>query len=558
VSIISERTAGNLNLNITLLNFNERFRLSSANGTQISVVGTADIRLYFNGLIIPQTVQVSPNIQHSILLGFDFLQSHSVILNYKLGILSLKDDLVRVPLHSKSDDLNCVTSVLTTCIPAFTEAWIQVTSAPQFNDTTVLIEPLSTVQFDRFVVAKALVNCCNNRTVCQSLNCKPYPITLRKGMKLARIERINTIASIHKYEATKNIEVPPNKRPKQSRSQLEAFHKSYGFKINPELTEAQRYELLQLLFDYNDVFARSLAEIRECKAPPLRIDLHTPRKMFKRQFRLNDEDAKEVTRQIAEMEECGVIEPPDSAYYNSPVFLVKKRDGSKRLVVDLRGINSLIIPKLIQLPNIDELSQKVTQEKPIWLSILDVRSAYWQCPIEESRKYTSFCAPDGRRWRFRRAPFGLCSSPAYLLLILGNMFADKNKFRNLSIYMDDSLVHSPTWQNHLAQLELTLSAFLENRFSGNPKKTELAFHKLEYLGFVVSGEGIQMSKRRIEAIKHIYPPTNVKGLLKLPGMTNFWKRFIPSIQPKRIICVNYYEKTRSSFGHLTVRRSLII
>jgi len=76
-------------------------------------------------------------------------------------------------------------------------------------------------------------------------------------MKLAKIERINTIASIHKYEATENIEAQPKQRPKQSRSQLEAFYKSYGFKINPELTEVQRYELLQLLFDYKDVFARS-------------------------------------------------------------------------------------------------------------------------------------------------------------------------------------------------------------------------------------------------------------------------------------------------------------
>ena len=129
-------------------------------------------------------------------------------------------------------------------------------------------------------------------------------------------------------------------------------------------------------------------------------------------------------------------------------------------MVDLRGINSLIVPKLTQLPNIDELLQKVTQEKPKWSSIMDVRSVYWQCPTEEeSRKYTSFSAPDGRRYRFRRAPFGLSSSPAFLLLILGDMFADKNKFHNLSIYMDDALVHSNTWQNHLERLELTLTTF---------------------------------------------------------------------------------------------------
>jgi len=48
----------------------------------------------------------------------------------------------------------------------------------------------------------------------------------------------------------------------------------------------------------------------------------------------------------------------------------------------------------------------------------------------------------------------------------------------------------------------------------------------------VSGEGIQMSERRIEAIKHIYPPKNVKGLLKLLGMTKFWKRFIPQYSAK--------------------------
>jgi len=75
------------------------------------------------------------------------------------------------------------------------------------------------------------------------------------------------------------------------------------------------------------------------------------------------------------MEECGIIEQSDSAYKNSPVLLVKKQDGSKRLVVDLRGINSLIVPKLIQLPNTDELLQKITQENPKWTSAVPFGNA---------------------------------------------------------------------------------------------------------------------------------------------------------------------------------------
>jgi len=88
----------------------------------MTVEGTTDIRLYLAGLVIMQRVRVCPNVQHRILLGLDFLKSNSVILNYNLGILSLNNDLVRIPLHSKTEHLDCVTVVRSVCIPAFTEA----------------------------------------------------------------------------------------------------------------------------------------------------------------------------------------------------------------------------------------------------------------------------------------------------------------------------------------------------------------------------------------------------------------------------------------------------
>ena len=119
---------------------------------------------------------------------------------------------------------------------------------------------------------------------------------------------------------------------------------------------------------------------------------------------MNEADKEEVNRQIAEMEQIGVIEPSSSAHYNSPIFLVNKKDKSKRLVIDLRGVNSLIIPKLVQLPQIEEMLDTITSEKPQFISISDVSSAFWQVPVSEaSRDVTSFTAPDGRRWRFTRA-----------------------------------------------------------------------------------------------------------------------------------------------------------
>jgi len=64
-----------------------------------------------------------------------------------------------------------------------------------------------------------------------------------------------------------------------------------------------------MLHRYKHAFARDVTEIKACKGPPLKIDLHAHRKMFRRQFKLNEADKQEMTRQIHQMEEAGVIEP---------------------------------------------------------------------------------------------------------------------------------------------------------------------------------------------------------------------------------------------------------
>jgi len=124
-----------------------------------------------------------------------------------------------------------------------------------------------------------------------------------------------------------------------------------------------------------------------------------------------------------------ISEPSSSTHYNSPIFLVNKKDGSKQLVIDLRRVNSLIVPKLVQLPQIDEMLDTITAEKPKFIMISDVSSAFWQVGVEEkSRDVTSFTAPDGRIRRFTCAPFGLNNSPSVLQKTLGELFSDKSRF----------------------------------------------------------------------------------------------------------------------------------
>jgi len=265
----------------------------------------------------------------------------------------------------------------------------------------------------------------------------------------------------------------------------------------------------------------------------LDLELYSQQKSFKRQFRLNEMDKREVNRQIADMEKIGVIEPSSSAHFNSPIFLVGKKDGSKRLVIDLRGVNSLIIPKLVQLPQIEEMLDEITSEKPKYITVSDVSSTFWQVQLKDSsRDLTSFTAPDGRRWRFTRCPFGLNNSPSALQNTLGLLFSDKPRFKNLLVYMDDICIYSNTWKNHLEQLEQALQVLSESKISLSPRKTEVVAYEVEYLGHRICGESVRMTEKHIEAIGKIQAPKNVKGLQRLLGTVNYWHKLIPQFATK--------------------------
>ena len=150
-------------------------------------------------------------------------------------------------------------------------------------------------------------------------------------------------------EKHEDVTLTSEDQKNESPEVLEKFAKEYGWKINPNLTTKQRYGMLQLLFTYRDVFARSLGEMKRYPHYELEVDLLSNRKYSERQYKLSQEDEIEAERQIQEMVQYDIIENAANADYNSPIFLVGKKDGSRRMVIDMRGVNALLVPKLVQL-----------------------------------------------------------------------------------------------------------------------------------------------------------------------------------------------------------------
>ena len=134
----------------------------------------------------------------------------------------------------------------------------------------VVTEPLLSFQFKKFAVARSISFCNNGCTVCRVANFNPISLVLTKGTNIASVEDRKVIASCTRV----NQAVIPqdlSSMPKQSTDELEKIATEYGFKINSELTPNQRQELLQILFNYKDVFARSLAEIK--RYPHYELDI---------------------------------------------------------------------------------------------------------------------------------------------------------------------------------------------------------------------------------------------------------------------------------------------
>jgi len=352
--------------------------LISANGSPLHVVAMTDLVVNMGGLHIPVSFKVVRNLNYPMIIGGDFLQENGVVIDYRTSTVSIGDDLVRLPLQSYRETTNCVTTLNMIRIPAYTEATVAVKCpCGMQEDEIILLEPLPNVQFKSVAVANSLNRCQDGKTVSRLLNLNPFPVTLRKGTRIASVQRTDNIVSCIPYKQADNVgqtseincigEVQ-NLTPEE----LEKFCSEYGFKISPDLTSGQRNELLLLLFQYKNVFARSLEEVKQYPGFELELDLLSNRKVYHRQFRLSPDDHKIAQEQIDSLFNLGLIEESESCEYNSPIFLVNKRDGSKRLIIDLRGINSIIAPKLVQLPKMEELLDEITSSKPKFLTVCDL------------------------------------------------------------------------------------------------------------------------------------------------------------------------------------------
>nr|CAE04051.2 OSJNBb0062B06.9 [Oryza sativa Japonica Group] len=240
---------------------------------------------------------------------------------------------------------------------------------------------------------------------------------------------------------------------------------------------------------------------------------------------LTTNELAEVKRQIEELESKGYVRPSSSPW-GAPVLLVKKEDGSERMVIDYRVLNEVTMKNKYPLPRINDLFDQLKGARVF--SKIDLRSGYHQLKIRsEDIPKTAFSTRYGL-YEFTVMSFGLTNAPAFFMNLMNKIFMEYlDQF--VVVFIDDILIYSKNEEEHAEHLRLIMEKLRDHQLFAKFSKCEFWLDRVAFLGHVISSNGVEVDPSKVEAVLAWNPPKNVSEIRSFLGLAGYYRRFIEGL-----------------------------
>ena len=302
--------------------------------------------------------------------------------------------------------------------------------------------------------------------------------------------------------------------------------------------------VLDLLSEFSDVFQDPLP----VGLPLVRAEGHSiptePGHLptFKQMYRLSPLEYRELEKQVTAFLKAQIVEFSQSPY-GAPVLFVPKPNGrGLRLCVDYRALNSITVKNRCTLPRIDDLLDAVSGSH--YFTSLDLTSGYHQILIsEEDRPKTAFRTPFGH-FQFKVLIEGLTNAPATFQTVMNSIFAPWLK-KFVVVYLDDILIFSKSEEEHQSHVRMVLDVLRQQKFFVTKAKSKFAQTEIQYLGHIVSAQGLRPDPKKVQAVQSWPVPKNVHDVRSFLGLCNYFRKFIDHYSS---IAVSLTNLTKKSVG----------
>ena len=210
-----------------------------------------------------------------------------------------------------------------------------------------------------------------------------------------------------------------------------------------------------------------------------------------------------------------------------------------RLVIDYRKLNGITIEDRFPIPNIDDIFDKLGRCQ--YFTTLDLAQGFHQIEMDERDIHkTAFSTANGH-YEFLRMPFGLKNAPSTFQRLMNEVLRE-HIGKICLVYLDDILIFSTSVEEHIESLDKVLNCLTKANLKIQLGKCSFLKQETEFLGHLVTNNGIKPNPKKVEAIDKILLPTNQREIKSFLGITGYYRRFIKDYSKVAHPLVKYLKK----------------